>query len=71
MLAITYKKITKIKVAEWGTPKKYLKKYIWYERVVLDLSILKILIPLNHLIALYVIPLCRAYCISVKFWVRI
>jgi hypothetical protein len=26
MLAITYKKITKIKVAEWGTPKKYLKK---------------------------------------------
>jgi hypothetical protein len=22
MLAITYKKITKIKVAEWGTPKK-------------------------------------------------
>ncbi len=26
MLAITYKKITIIKVAEWGTPKKYLKK---------------------------------------------
>jgi hypothetical protein len=26
MLAITYKKITKIKAAEWGTPKKYLKK---------------------------------------------
>jgi hypothetical protein len=25
MLAITYTKITKIKVAEWGTPKKYLK----------------------------------------------
>ncbi len=23
MLAITYKKIMKIKVAEWGTPKKY------------------------------------------------
>jgi hypothetical protein len=23
MLAITYTKITKIKVAEWGTPKKY------------------------------------------------
>jgi hypothetical protein len=28
MLAITYKKITKIKVAEWGTPKKYLKKLL-------------------------------------------
>ncbi len=26
MLAITYTKIMKIKVAEWGTPKKYLKK---------------------------------------------
>ncbi len=26
MLAITYTKITKIKVAEWGTPKKYLIK---------------------------------------------
>jgi hypothetical protein len=28
MLAITNKKITKIKVAEWGTPKKYLKKIL-------------------------------------------
>jgi hypothetical protein len=28
MLAITYKKITKIKVAKWGTPKKILKKNI-------------------------------------------
>jgi hypothetical protein len=26
MLAITYKKITKIKVAEWGTPKKNICK---------------------------------------------
>jgi hypothetical protein len=32
MLAITYKKITKIKVAEWGTPKKYLKKIIFLLR---------------------------------------
>ncbi len=30
MLAITYKKIMKIKVAEWGTPKKYLKKTLRY-----------------------------------------
>jgi hypothetical protein len=30
MLAITYKKITKIKVAEWGTPKKYLKKMLFF-----------------------------------------
>jgi hypothetical protein len=28
MLAITYKKITKIKEAKWGTPKKYKKKKI-------------------------------------------
>jgi hypothetical protein len=26
MLAITYMKITKIRVAEWGTPKKIFKK---------------------------------------------
>ncbi len=26
MLAITYTKITKIRVAEWGTPKKIIKK---------------------------------------------
>jgi hypothetical protein len=26
MLAITYKKITKIEVAKWGTPKKYFLK---------------------------------------------
>jgi hypothetical protein len=29
MLAITYKKVTKIKIAEWGTPKKYLKKILF------------------------------------------
>jgi hypothetical protein len=28
MLAITYMKIMKIKVAKWGTPKKYLKKIL-------------------------------------------
>jgi hypothetical protein len=26
LLAITYTKIMKIKIAKWGTPKKYLKK---------------------------------------------
>jgi hypothetical protein len=30
MLAITYKKITKIKAAEWGTPKKIFKKRLGF-----------------------------------------
>jgi hypothetical protein len=32
MLAITYTKIMKIKVAEWGTPKKINKKTLHGER---------------------------------------
>ncbi len=39
MLAITYKKITKIKVAEWGTPKKLnllVKRELSVERKLVD-----------------------------------
>ncbi len=39
MLAITYMKITKIKVAEWGTPKKNLIIII-YEKVELAFVII-------------------------------
>ncbi len=56
-LAITYTKIMKIKVAKWGTPKKYLKN----AKTTLDITIKKALVELTFLALLYCLNEVRQF----------
>jgi hypothetical protein len=69
MLAITYTKITKTKVADWGTPKFFFFKFplIFVEKVNMIFSVL-IPFKAQNLLHLYSLATTLMECSTMKFF---